>query len=376
MKITNIYASSYACQDSAAIYFTLEENNDLRPPFSHDADRIIYSLAFSRYLNKTQVFTYQKHDHLTKRMTHVIYVSKIARTIGRSLNLNEDLIEAAALGHDLGHTPFGHVGEKILNDLAQKYHLGSFNHNVHSVRLLKDIENYGQGLNISVQVLDAILCHNGEMALGKYEPVKKTPEQFLKEYEASYTDPAILAKMRPMTLEGCVVRISDLIAYLGRDIEDAVRLNLINYADIPKQIKKTLGTTNSQIISTIINDIITHSSNKPYIELSPEIFKAIVALKKFNYEHIYNLAYTKQEKKQMAADFSLLFKTLLKDLKGMNKRSAIVKYYEVMVPRYQNQPLERIVLDYIAGMTDDYFAKQVNKIRQKNHTRKEVEHDI
>ena len=169
---------------------------------------------------------------------------------------------------------------------------------------------------------------------------------------------------------------SDLIAYLGRDIEDAVRLNLINYADIPKQIKKTLGTTNSQIISTIINDIITHSSNKPYIELSPEIFKAIVALKKFNYEHIYNLAYTKQEKKQMAADFSLLFKTLLKDLKGMNKRSAIVKYYEVMVPRYQNQPLERIVLDYIAGMTDDYFAKQVNKIRQKNHTRKEVEHDI
>ena len=376
MKITNIYASSYACQDSAAIYFTLEETNDLRPPFSHDADRIIYSLAFSRYLNKTQVFTYQKHDHLTKRMTHVIYVSKIARTIGRSLNLNEDLIEAAALGHDLGHTPFGHVGEKILNDLAQKYHLGSFNHNVHSVRLLKDIENYGQGLNISVQVLDAILCHNGEMALGKYEPVKKTPEQFLKEYEASYTDPAILAKMRPMTLEGCVVRISDLIAYLGRDIEDAVRLNLINYADIPKQIKKTLGTTNSQIISTIINDIITHSSNKPYIELSPEIFKAIVALKKFNYEHIYNLAYTKQEKKQMAADFSLLFKTLLKDLKGMNKRSAIVKYYEVMVPRYQNQPLERIVLDYIAGMTDDYFAKQVNKIRQKNHTRKEVEHDI
>lgn len=365
------YSSKYACQDTEAIFFS-SRKEDYRPPFFHDADRIIYSLAFSRYMNKTQVFTYQKHDHVTKRMTHVIYVSKIARTIGRSLGLNEDLIEAAALGHDLGHTPFGHVGEAILNDISLKYGEGFFNHNIHSVRLLKDVENYGEGLNISLQVLDAIMCHNGEFVNAFYKPVSKTKEDFLKEYNESYHSKDVLKKLTPMTLEGCVVRISDLIAYLGRDIEDAIRLNIINIADIPPQITKVLGTKNREIIMTIVNDLLKNSQGQNYLKLSDDIFEAILALKKFNYEHIYALAYTNKEHEHIKDMFNTLFITYLNDLKQENINSSIVKYYQVMNEEYQKNTFERIVIDYLAGMTDQYIMKEYNKISKIKHNRKEV----
>lgn len=366
------YNSKYACQDNEAIF--LKENvNDYRPPFFHDADKIIYSLAFSRYMDKTQVFTFQKHDHLTKRMTHVIYVSKIARTIGRMLGLNEDLIEAAALGHDLGHVPFGHVGEAILNEISLKHNEGMFNHNIHSVRLLKDIENYGNGLNISVQVLDAIMCHNGEFVNNKYVVKKKTKEDFLQEYNASYSDRKILKTLMPMTLEGCVVRISDLIAYLGRDIEDALRLNLIKESDIPLNITQVLGIKNREIIANIINDILKNSQGKDYLKISDSVFKAILDLKKFNYEHIYALAYTQNERLTIQKMFELLFDTYLEDLKTKNGYSAIVKYYKVMSKEYQQNTNERIVIDYIAGMTDKYIMKEYNKILKNKHNRKEVE---
>ena len=180
MKIKNL--SKYACSYEDGIRLW-EEEEDFRPNFFHDIDRILYSLAYTRYLDKTQVFTHGENDHLTRRMTHVQFVSKIARTIGRSLNLNEDLIEAAALGHDLGHTPFGHLGEEILNRISLEHNAGFFNHNIQSVRILMNIENYGQGYNITVPVLDAIMCHNGEIPLGKYIPKKKSKEEFLKEYE-------------------------------------------------------------------------------------------------------------------------------------------------------------------------------------------------
>ncbi len=365
------YSSIYACQDIEALYYK-EEPKDYRPPFFHDEDRIIYSLAFSRYINKTQVFTYQKHDHITKRMTHVIYVSKIARTIGRILGLNEDLIEAASLGHDLGHTPFGHVGEAILNEISLKNNEGYFCHNIHSVRILKDIENYGRGLNISLQVLDAIMAHNGEILSGKYEPVSKTKEEFLKEYEASYHDKKIITNMRPMTLEGCVVRISDLIAYLGRDIEDGIRLGLIKEEDVPLEIKNVLGTKNREIISVIIDDIIKNSKGKNAIILSDKIYKAIDKLKAFNYKYIYALAYSKKEKQDIEKMFNTLFKVYLNDLKVMNKYSNIVKYYKIMDESYQKNTLERIVIDYIAGMTDEYFLKEYNKIQKNKHNKKEV----
>ena len=154
MEIKNL--SKYACPYNKGERLVYEEE-DFRPSFYHDIDRIIYSLAYTRYLDKTQVFTHGNNDHLSKRMTHVQFVSKIARTIGRALNLNEDLIEAAALGHDLGHTPFGHLGESILNEISINANEGYFNHNIHSVRLLMEIENYGKGLNITIPVLDAIM---------------------------------------------------------------------------------------------------------------------------------------------------------------------------------------------------------------------------
>ena len=373
--IKNIYASKYACQDEDAIFFK-NEDGDFRPPFFHDADRIIYSRGFSRYLNKTQVFTYQQKDYITRRINHVIYVSKIARTIGRTLGLNEDLIEAAALGHDLGHTPFGHVGEAFLCELSLKHNEGLFNHNIESVRLLKDIENYGNGLNISVQVLDAIMCHNGEILEGKYEPKPKTKEEFLAEYENSYHDKNALVKMQPMTLEGCVVRISDLIAYLGRDIEDGIRLNLIKEEDIPLNVKNVLGTKNRDIISHIINDIIKNSKDKNYILLSKDIYEAINALKNFNYQNIYAYAYTFEERKEIKNIFTTLFDEYLLDLSLMKKTSSIVKYYSKMNASYQKNTRERIVIDYISGMTDDYCLKEYNKIKKIKHNRKEVEHDI
>ena len=181
----NKILSKYACPDSDAIYLH-ENKDDFRTPFFRDIDRIIYTLAFVRYSDKTQVFSFKENDHLTKRMMHVLYVSKIARTIGRALSLNEDLIEAASLGHDLGHTPFGHVGEAILNEISLKNNEGYFNHNIHSIRLLLYIENHGNGKNITLQTLDAIMCHNGEFAQSNYVPKKKSKEDFINDYISSY----------------------------------------------------------------------------------------------------------------------------------------------------------------------------------------------
>ena len=267
MKIEGL--SKYACPYEKGIRVK-EEESDFRPTFYRDIDRILYSLAYTRFLDKTQVFTHGDNDHLSRRMTHVQFVSKIARTIGRALNLNEDLIEAASLGHDLGHTPFGHVGEAILNEISLENNCGFFNHNIQSVRLLMEIENHGKGLNITVPVLDAIMCHNGEFALGEYHPKEKTTDEFLEEYNESYTSKEILSKLKPMTLEGCIVRVSDLIAYLGRDIEDGIRLNLVKFDDIPENVKKVLGTSNREIVNSVINDIIENSYDKNYIKLSDE----------------------------------------------------------------------------------------------------------
>lgn len=363
MKNHNEYLSEYACKDEEAIYLK-QHTNDIRTPFFRDIDRIIYSLAFIRYQDKTQVFSNTYHDHVARRMIHVQFVSKIARTIGRALSLNEDLIEAAALGHDLGHVPFGHQGEYILNDLSLKYHEGYFNHNIESVRNLMFLENYGKGLNITVQVLDAIMCHNGEFALGEYYPKKKTVKDFLEEYQSSYQDKNVLAAMRPMTLEGCVVRVSDLIAYLGRDIDDAVRLNILKREEIPKEITSVLGTTTKDIVNTCILDIIKNSYNKDFIKLSDHVYEAIVKLKKFNYEHIYNKAMTKEEVENLTHKFETLFKTYLEDLKNKNEKSPIIhSYLKNMANEYRKTNSDtRIVIDYIAGMTDDYFLREYERI--------------
>ena len=373
----NKYLSKYATLDSDAIYLR-DVMNDFRTPFFRDIDRIIYTLAFTRYSDKTQVFSFKSNDHLTKRMIHVQYVSKIARTIGRALALNEDLIEASALGHDLGHTPFGHVGEEILNKISLDCGEGYFNHNIHSVRLLMDIENYGKGKDITLQTLDAIMCHNGELPQSEYHPVKKTKEEFLKEYKLSYKDKTIIKKLRPMTLEGCVVRISDLIAYLGRDIEDAMRLNIVSFKDIPDSIKKYLGNNNRDIVNSLINDVIENSLDKSYIKVSDEVYNAIVDLKDFNYKNIYAKAYTKEERISLERMLNTLFNCYMNDLKYNNKDSNIIKsYLSNMSDEYKNSNShERIVIDYIAGMTDDYCRSEYNKYVKLGNTINEVQNDL
>lgn len=355
--------SKYACKDENAIILSNEEA-DIRTRFFRDSDRIIYSLSYTRYIDKTQVFTFTENDNVSKRITHVQFVSKIARTIGRALGLNEDLIEAAALGHDLGHTPFGHCGEKALNKLSLENNEGVFAHNVQSVRTLMTLENNGYGRNISVQVLDAILCHNGEILEEEYFPVKKTKEDFLKEYESCYKDINFSKKIRPMTLEGCVVRISDIIAYVGKDVEDAIRLGIIKEEEIPEEVVNVLGKTNAEIVNTMVLDIIDNSFNKPYIKLSKDVFNALNTLIKFNYEHIYNVINASKEIRYYDEMYNTLFESYKKALDNNELSNDIyTMFLNGMNEEYlQNTRNARKVIDYIAGMTDDYFINRYNEI--------------
>ena len=364
MGIKNKYLSSFACKDEDAYRFFEIEDDDFRTPFYRDIDRIVYSLSYTRYMDKTQVFSFNTNDNISKRMTHVQMVSKIARTIGRALRLNEDLIEAAALGHDLGHVPFGHAGERILNDISLEYGEGYFNHNIQSVRTLMTLENNGVGCNITLQVLDAIMCHNGELELKEYRPRKKSKEDFLEEYERTYIDNSVIKKLVPMTLEGCVVRISDIIAYIGRDIEDAIRMGVIDKTEIPEDISSVLGLTNREIINTINVDLITNSFNKDYLCMSDEVFSAIKKLKAFNYEHIYAKANTDEMLKLYEDMFRKVFKKCLNDIKINNKEGHIFTVFlDDMAEDYLNNTSdERKVIDYIAGMTDDFLVNEYNSI--------------
>ena len=248
----------YATRDKESIRLK-EEIKDIRPEYFRDIDRIIWSKSYFRYMDKTQVFTIKDNDHISRRMSHVQMVSKIARTIGRALSLNEDLIEAMSLGHDLGHVPFGHLGETFLNELSLKHNEGVFMHNVQSVRNLMNLEKNGKGLNLTIQTLDGILCHNGELILDKYAPIEKTKEDFLKDYENCYKNVENILSLRPMTLEGCVVRISDVISYIGQDIEDAITMNILKPEELPESIMEILGNNNGDIVTTLVLDIIENS---------------------------------------------------------------------------------------------------------------------
>lgn len=353
-----------ATRSSDVIRYDYEdESNDIRPAFFRDIDRIIHSSSYTRYINKTQVYSFSSNDHVSKRMVHVQLVSKIARTIGRALALNEDLIEAMALGHDIGHTPLGHAGEAMLNKISMRELGEMFNHNVHSVRTFMEVENGGNGINLSLQTLDGILCHNGEMLSFIYEPKKKTKKDFLDEYKLCYTDKETLRKLCPMTLEGCVVRISDIIGYIGRDIEDAIKVGVISRSDIPKNIREILGVTNREIVNTIILNIIKNSLDKPYIAMSPEVFKAVVDLKNFNYEHIYSVANSKEELDFYEKGMNMLFDKYLEDINNNNLDSDI---YTVFLNDKCEKYListskERMVIDYIAGMTDTYLKRMIDK---------------
>ena len=362
MERHNQGLSQFASRDNDAIRLN-PNDEDFRTPYFRDIDRIIYSLSYIRYIDKTQVFSFEDNDMISKRMTHIQLVSKIARTIGRGLGLNEDLIEAASLGHDLGHVPFGHEGERILNKLSLEYGEGYFNHNVQSVRTLMEIENSGKGNNITLQVLDAILCHNGEELKIKYSPQQKTKEQFLDEYANSYNDNKVLKKLCPMTLEGCVVRISDVIAYIGKDIEDAIRLNKIKTSDLPNNAIKTFGITNSQIVNTIVVDIIKNSLDKNYITMSKKIYDGLQELISFNYKNIYLKANTKEQLNKIAQMFDKLFKLYYDQVTNNACNEDIyTMFLNDMSSEYlKNTTSVRKVIDYIAGMTDNFFMDQYKK---------------
>lgn len=353
--------SKYATKSKEAIRLK-EEPKDIRLDFARDADRILHTLTYTRYIDKTQVYSDITNDHISKRMTHVQFVSKTSRTIARALGLNEDLCEAISLGHDVGHTPFGHNGEYILSDISKKVLSKSFAHNLNSVRVLKDLENFGKGCNLTLQVLDGIMCHNGELVMSKYTPVKKDINTFLQEYDLCMQDENNIKKLRPMTLEGCVVRISDIIGYIGKDIEDAQELGKIDTKQIPENITKKLGTTNAQIMNNIIMDVIKNSFNKPYIEMSPEVFKAVVDLKKFNMENIYKKSVTEEQLNLYKKIFNNLYDVYINALEKKDYKNDIYLFFNNMCDEYKNNTkIEQIAIDFISGMTDRYIELQYNK---------------
>lgn len=359
---SELILSEYACKSSEAIRLHSEEK-DIRLDFARDADRILHTLTYTRYIDKTQVYSDISNDHISKRMTHVQFVSKASRTIARALGLNEDLCEAISLGHDLGHTPFGHNGEAILNKLSKEVLNQSFAHNLNSVRMLMEIENGGNGCNLSLQVLDGIMCHNGEMVKSKYIPVNKNIETFIKEYKECLKDENKIKKIRAMTLEGCVVRISDIIGYIGKDIEDAQRLGKINVNDIPRKITNELGTTNAQIMNKIILDIISNSYGKPYIEMSPKVYEAVTELKEFNMKNIYMKATKKEKLKEYSNIFNQLYSVYIKAIEDKDYENDIYScFLNTMNENYiKMTKKEQIVIDFIAGMTDGYIEEQYNK---------------
>ena len=334
-----------------------DEIDDFRPSFYRDIDRIINFNSYTRYLNKTQVFSFNDNDNIQTRIVHVSLVSKIARTIGRALNLNEDLIEAIALGHDIGHTPIGHLGEKILNEISLRELNECFHHNIESVRNYMFLENNGEGANLTIQVLDGIMCHNGEMLEPIYKPKKKTKKEFLEEYYTSFKDFDSKQVLVPMTLEGCVVRISDIISYVGRDIEDALKLNFIKREDIPINITNVLGNNHRDIVNNLVIDIINNSQDKPYIKFSDSVFLALQELIKFNYQFIYQKANNNETIAYYKVVFNTLFNKYLEDVNNSNSDSEINKnYLSKMSNKYLFETSnKRKVIDFIAGMTDEYL---------------------
>ncbi len=352
--------SPYACKNADAIQPRARRFGIIRPPYSYDVDCILHNPFYSRYADKTQVFSFYKNDDLTRRALHVQFVSKIARTIGRALKLNLDLIEAIALGHDMGHTPFGHRGETILSSCYQKEtgKTGApryFNHNVHSARIFRKILKE----NVSLQTLSGIISHNGEKVYKEYAPAPmNTFEAFDEMLEKCYVDSHYHKTLRPNTLEGCVVRVSDMIAYAGRDRLDLYHARLIGEAKFKEE--RLIGTKNSAYISNLIANIIKNSINSPSLNMDEAVYKDMEDFIAENYEVIYAT-------KELNEPFELLIKPLMEglyerfidDLKSGNEDSPVFYHYlrdQALVGAYEeNTPPAEIVTDFIASRTDDYF---------------------
>ena len=331
----------------------------IRTAFIRDTDKIIHCPYFNRYADKTQVFSFYKNDDITHRILHVQLVSRIARTIGKALGLNLDLIEAIALGHDIGHTPFGHEGEEFLDELLFSHTGRHFSHNIQSVRVLDKIFPY----NITLQTLNGIAAHDGEMELSEYHPKPlESFEEFDRQIEACFADKKNVRKLVPATLEGCVMRISDIIAYLGKDRQDAERAHIISNAEFESG---AIGSYNAEIINNLIVNIVENSYKKPYIKMDDEHFAALKKAKADNYALIYKNDSVKSAMRETVQPMmARVYERLLSDLVNADFDSPIFTHhinfvnkahYKRDIPYEKTEP-NQLVTDYIASMTDDYFV--------------------
>ncbi len=354
------WLSPYASRSVVAIRRRFEERiaEGHRQNFAVDADRILHSQAYTRYIDKTQVFYLIEHEHISHRVLHVQLLSKIARTIGKFLRLNEDLLEAIALGHDIGHPPFGHDGERILSGICAAHGIGPFLHSVQGVRFLDRLEKRGRGLNLSLQVLDGILCHDGETHLERLSPQRDKTFAFLtEEIKTKLADPS--KSLKPMTLEGCVVRLADTISYIGRDLEDAITLKLVQREELPPEISQGLGRTNGAIVYSLVADLITHSFDKNYVGYSPEVGGLLKRLKAFNYRRIYDNILIKRETPKIEVLFRHLFDRFLEDVEAGREGSPIwTDFLDHMDSGYaESHQAAEIVRDFLASMTDAQFLR-------------------
>ncbi len=350
--------SQYATRSYQAVR-RFPEPEGPRSPFALDRDRILYSGAFRRYSGKTQViyFASQLDEMLSSRSIHTLSVSQIARTIGKFLGLNQELIEAIALAHDLGHSPFGHDGERYLSEVCEEHGIGQYHHHIQSLHIVDSVAKKGRGLNLTLQVRDGIISHDGEVHNQKLVPQWDKTEEDIQKYVKDRKAGRDVETM-PMTLEGCVVRITDTIAYIGQDIEDAIRIGLIRREDIPEVLRRKLGSTNGEIIDTLVRDVVYHSYDQPYICFSEEISEYLLKLKKFNYERIYFSRQIKKDQEKIRRGFHLLFELFLEDLRKERRQSRIFRdFLDTKAPQYLESTNDaEKVRDYIGGMTDRYFV--------------------
>ncbi len=336
-----------------------------RPAFVRDIEKIMHLPFYNRYADKTQVFSLMKNDDISRRFYHVQLVARIARNIGSVLGLNTDLIEAISLGHDIGHTPFGHAGERIINALYHGETGRYFNHNIQSARVLDKIADR----NISLQTLDGIICHNGELECQEYRPVKLDSfEEYDKKLENCYVEQEAVGRLVPGTLEACVMRISDIIAYLGKDRQDAVKIGMIQKES--EFSGGNIGTSNAEIINNLIVNIIENSYGRDYIRMEDAYFGELVRAKEENSQFIYRADEGgKIINEQIKPMTEQIYYKLLKDVKEHDKASIIYRHhinYVKNINRYDDESDKwkeylatepnQLVVDYMASMTDDYFV--------------------
>ncbi len=329
---------------------------DYRSVYRRDADKILSSKAYSRYVDKTQVVYLVVNDHISHRAIHVQLVSSLARGIAEVLKLDCALVEAIALGHDVGHPPFGHEGEGYLSKISQKMGLGAFAHPWQSCRLLSILEP----LELSLAVCDGMLCHDSGMSSPCIVPkTGKTWDDHRNDLDTKLHEPDV--NLIPMSLEGCLVKICDTVSYLARDLEDAIQLGIIQRDQVPETL---LGRESSTILRVFALDVLAQSQNQPHIAMSDRIYEAILTLRQFNFQNIYFDPRLKVQAEKINRGYQVLAHFLLEDLCANERDSFMWRHYlyDRSQEYVQGTSAERQVIDYIAGMTDGFFTRTLQKI--------------